>query len=214
MSKYLPQKKLILNPLQIAAIEANRTHKAKHINIEAGRGSGKSTLLGWYMKEGVRQMPRATGVLVGETFVQIKSRTLPSTKEGLEMFGLYEGIDYVVGKSGQSMGFELPFQAPNSWSNVIHFRNGFVWVMVSLDNPDSGRGLNSYIVIGDEAALLSYERLFNNVLTTNRAKKVEFEKCSLVNATIFTSSVALTKKGDWFTQREQLAKKNLMNMCF
>ncbi|MEQ3501137.1 hypothetical protein ABMY20_15385 [Tenacibaculum sp. SSH1-16] len=207
MSKYLPQKKLILNPLQIAAIEANRTHKAKHINIEAGRGSGKSTLLGWYMKEGVRQMPRATGVLVGETFVQIKSRTLPSTKEGLEMFGLYEGIDYVVGKSGQSMGFELPFQAPNSWSNVIHFRNGFVWVMVSLDNPDSGRGLNSYIVIGDEAALLSYERLFNNVLTTNRAKKVEFEKCSLVNATIFTSSVALTKKGDWFTQREQLAKK-------
>ncbi|XKX06695.1 hypothetical protein R8G61_05080 [Tenacibaculum maritimum] len=206
-SLYVPKKKILLNPLQLAAIEANRVHKAKHISIEAGRGTGKSTILGWFMKEAVRQMPRATGVLVGETYVQIKSRTLPSTKEGLEMFGLFEGVDYVVGKCGQSMGFEMPFQAPDSWNNVIHFRNGFIWVMVSLDDANSGRGLNSYIVIGDEAALLSYERLFNNVLTTNRAKKVEFEKCTLVNASIFASSVALTKKGEWFTNREKLALK-------
>ncbi len=202
-----PQKKVILNPLQMAAVQANRQHKAKHINIEAGRGMGKSTILGWFMKEGVRQMPRATGVLVGETYVQIKSRTLPSTKEGLEMFGLYEGIDYVVGRSGQKMGFEMPFQAPDSWSNAIHFSNGFVWIMVSLDDPNSGRGLNAYMVIGDEAALLSYDRLFNNVLTTNRAKKIEFKNCSLVNASVFASTVALTKKGEWFTQREQLARK-------
>lgn len=209
-----PKKKVELNPLQLAAIEANRTHKAKHINIEAGRGTGKSTILGWFMKEAVRQMPRATGVLVGETYVQIKSRTLPSTKEGLEMFGLYEGLDYTVGRCGQSMSYEMPFQAPDSWNNIIHFRNGFIWVMVSLDDPNSGRGLNSYIVIGDEAALLSYERLFNNVLTTNRAKKIEFKDCSLVNASIFASSVAMTKKGEWFTQREQLARKNPADYTF
>ncbi len=208
------KKKIILNPLQMSAIEANRTHGAKHINIEAGRGTGKSTILGWFMKEAVRQMPRATGVLVGETYVQIKSRTLPSTKEGLEMFGLFEGVDYVVGKCGQSRGFEMPFQAPDSWNNIIHFRNGFIWAMVSLDDPNSGRGLNSYIVIGDEAALLTYERLFNNVLTTNRAKKVQFEKCSLVNASIFASSVAMTKKGEWFTQREQLALKKPSEYVF
>jgi hypothetical protein len=29
---------------------------------------------------------------------QMLSRTLPSTKAGLDMFGIYEGIDYVVGK--------------------------------------------------------------------------------------------------------------------
>ncbi len=211
---FKPKKKITLNPLQIAAIEANRYHKAKHINIEAARGTGKSTILGWFMKEAVRQMPRATGVLVGETYVQIKTRTLPSTKEGLEMFGLFEGFDYVVGRCGQSMGFEMPFQSPDSWSNVIHFRNGFIFVMVSLEDPNSGRGLNSYIVMGDEAALLSYDRLFNNVLTTNRAKKIEFEKSSLVNASIFASSVAVTKKGDWFTQREQLAIKDPKKYAF
>lgn len=200
--------------MQMCAIEANRVQKAKHINIEAGRGTGKSTILGWYVKEAARQMPRATGALVGATFVQIKSRTLPSTKEGLEMFGLYENIDYVVGKNGYSMGFELPFQTPNNWSNVIHFRNGFIFVMVSLDDPNSGRGLNTYVVIGDEAALLEYERLFNNVLTTNRAKKIQFEKCSLVNATIFASSVALTQTGEWFTKRELLALQNPKEYCF
>ncbi len=209
-----PKKKILLNPLQIAAIEANRTHFATDINIEAGRGTGKSTILGWFMKEAVRQMPRATGVLVGETYVQIKSRTLPSTKEGLEMFGLFEGYDYVVGRCGKSLGFEMPFQSPDSWSNIIHFRNGFIWAMVSLDDANSGRGLNSYIVIGDEAALLSYERLFNNVLTTNRAKKIQYKKSTLANASIFASSVALTKKGAWFTEREELALKNPKKYVF
>ena len=202
-----PVKQILLNPMQMAAVSANRYAGVKHIYIEAGRGTGKSTILGWFVKEAAKQMPRATGVLVGATFVQIKSRTFPSTKEGLEMFGFYEEVDYVVGRNGKSMGFEMPFQAPNSWSNVVHFSNGFILVLVSLDDPNSGRGLNSYIVIGDEAALLEHDRLFNNVLTTNRAKKIAFDKASLLNATIFTSSVALTKTGEWFTAREKLAKQ-------
>lgn len=201
-------KLLSLNAVQLNAIMMNKRYGVKNIFIEAGRGVGKSTILAWFMHEAQRQMPRATGVLVGETYIQIKSRTLPSTKEGLEMLGYYENIDYVVGKSGQSLGYEMPFQAPSSWSNVIHFRNGFIWVMVSLDDPNSGRGINGYIVIGDEAALLRYERLYNNVIIPNRAMKEQFSKCSLVNATIFASTVAMTKTGDWFTQREKLAKEN------
>lgn len=195
-----------LNALQGAAVLALKKGRNK-IAIEAGRGSGKSTILGYYIWKAVKEMPRATGVLVGATFVQIKSRTFPSTKEGLEMFGLYEGIDYIVGRSGASLGFALPFQAPNSWSNVIHFANGHILVMVSLDDPNSGRGLNSYYVIGDEAALLREERLFDNVLTTNRAKKIEFDKSEMLHAEIFTSTVALTQVGKWFTNLENLAKE-------
>lgn len=209
-----PIKKIELNLMQMTAILANQRYGIKNINIEAGRGSGKSTVLGWFLKEAVRQMPRSTGVIVGETFVQIKTRTLPSTKEGLEMFGLFEGIDYVIGQSGKKLGFEMPFQSPDSWANVIHFRNGTIAVMVSLDNPNSGRGLNSYFVIGDEAALLTYERLYNNVLTTNRSIKPQFKDKSLLNATVFVSSVAMTKKGEWFTQRENLAKNNPKEFAF
>jgi hypothetical protein len=210
----MPTRNIELNLMQAAAILSNKKLKIPNINIEAARGTGKSTVLGWFIKEAVKQMPRSTGIIVGETFVQIKSRTLPSTKEGMEMFGLYEGIDYVVGKCGKELGFEMPFQAPSNWGNVIHFRNGAIAVLVSLDNPNSGRGLNSYWVIGDEAALLTYERLYDNVLTTNRAKKAIFRKASMLHAQVFVSSVAMTKKGEWFTNREKLARENPKKYCF
>lgn len=199
----MPIQNIELNLMQAAVVKAVTKDKIPNITVKAGRGSGKSFILGYALTIAVKSMPRSTGIIVGETFVQIKSRTLPSTKEGLEKMGLYEGIDYVVGKRGE--GFELPFQSPDSWSNVIHFRNGTIAVMVSLDNPNSGRGLNSYWVIGDEAALLTYERLYNNVITTNRAKKAIFNKAPMLYSQIFVTSVPLTQKGEWIHQRERLA---------
>lgn len=195
-----------LNLMQMAVVHAIKDGVSE-IDVEASRGSGKSTVLGKKIKTNVKEMPMSTGVIVGSTFVQIKSITLPSTKEGLKMFGLYEDIDYVVGACGKKFGFEMPFQKPDSWNNVIHFRNGTIAVFVSLDNPDSGRGLNASWVVGDEAALLDYNRLFNNVLTTNRTVKSEFKYAKSLNSTMFVSSVAMTRKGEWFTNREKLSLK-------
>lgn len=202
--------KQVLNPLTGLMVFI------KTIVLEWGRGTGKSTILGWFIKEAVKQMPRATGVLVGETYLQILSRTLPSTKEGLEMFGLYEDIDYVVGRCGKSMGYAMPFQAPSkSWDNVIHFSNGFILIMVSNDQPNAGRGINSSFVIGDEAVLLDKERLFNNVQTTNRSTCGGlYADRPLCNAEIYASSVAMTKKGQWFTDLDEAAKKQPWKYLF
>lgn len=187
----------------------------KTIILEWARGTGKSTILGWFIKEAVRQMPKATGILVGETYSQILSRTLPSTKSGLEMVGIYEDIDYVVGKSGKSLGYDMPFESPSKWENVIHFSNGFILVLVSLDMPNAGRGLNSSFVIGDEAALLDQERLYNNVQTTNRSTCGGlYEDQPLCNAEIYASSVAMTKKGSWFTEMEKEAKSRPWDVIF
>ncbi|WP_278380990.1 hypothetical protein [Chryseobacterium arthrosphaerae] len=207
----IPIREVTLNWMQASVELAINTYKIKNITVKAARGSGKSTILGGAIRTAVKEMPRSTGVIVGETFVQIKSRTLPSTKEGMEMFGLYEGLDYVVGRCGKELGFEMPFQAPDSWQNVIHFRNGTIAVMVSLDNPNSGRGLNAYWVIGDEAALLTYERLYNNVITTNRAKKAIFKNKPMLHSQIFVTSVPMTKKGDWIHHREKLALEEVRN---
>lgn len=189
---------------QMAA--ALSTQKKKY--FEWGRGSGKSFILGYFMKEMVKQMPRASFALVGATYTQILSRTLPSTKEGLEKLNLFEDVDYVVGRCGKSLGFAMPFQRPNSWKNIIHFSNGAIFQLVSLDMPDSGRGLNAYGIIGDEAALLDPVKLYNNVKTTNRAKKKIFENCSLLGAEIYASSTPLNKKGKWFTDIEKTAIEN------
>lgn len=217
IKRLVKQNEVLLNlPQATAVFQADRKvwnplkqteQYIKTIILEWARGTGKSTILGWFIKEAVKQMPKATGILVGETYSQILSRTLPSTKQGLEMFGIYEDIDYVVGKSGKSLGFEMPFQSPSkSWDNVIHFSNGFILIMVSNDMPNAGRGINSSFVAGDEAALLDQERLFNNVQTTNRSTCGGlYADKPLCNAEIYVSSVAMTKKGQWFTDMEKKA---------
>ena len=75
----MPTRNIELNLMQAAAVLSNKKLKIPNINIEASRGTGKSTVIGWFIKEAVKQMPRSTGIFVGETFIQIKSRTLPSS---------------------------------------------------------------------------------------------------------------------------------------
>jgi len=203
----MPVRNINHNLMQAAVTEAI-IDGVKEIDVEAGRGAGKSTVLGKKIHTNVKEMPKSTGVVVAETFVQIKTRTLASTKEGLKMYGLHEDIHYIVGSCGKKKGFEMPFQSPDSWHNVIHFFNGTIAVFVSLDDPNSGRGLNASWVVGDEAALLDYTRLFNNVLTTNRTVKAEFKYSKSLNSVMFVSSVAMSQKGAWFTEREAKSIKN------
>ena len=114
---------LKLNNPQAAAVVAVTVLKKTKIFLEWARGTGKSFILAFFMRLMVIQMPRASFALVGSTYQQILSRTLPSTKEGLALLGLYENIDYVVGKSGSKLGFKDPFQSPDKWDNIIHFSN-------------------------------------------------------------------------------------------
>ena len=169
------------------------------------RGVGKSTGIAYGMRRQVSQMPRASFFLVGATYSQILSRTLPSTIEGLELLGLYQDVDYVIGRCGKNRGFAMPYQPPNQWNNIIHWSNGAIHQLVSLDNPNTGRGLNSYGGIGDEAALLDPIRLYNNVKTTNRAKKEIFKDCSMLGAEIYATSMPMSKTGDWIFKMEEEA---------
>ena len=195
---------------QLACVMAQQKNKY----IEMGRGGGKSTIFGYHMRELVRQMPKASFALVGSTYSQILGRTLPSAIEGLKMFNLEIDIDFVVGRSGKKMGYEMPYQPPSQWDNIIHFPNGVIFQLVSLDNPNSGRGLNSYGEAGDEAALFDNEKLFTNVKTTNRAQKEIFKKCSLLGSEFYVSSTPINKKGKWFTDMEEVAKKNPTEYAF
>lgn len=182
--------------------------------LEAGRGAGKTTIFGKKMRDLVTALPRASFGMVGSTYSQMLSRTLPSAIEGLEMFSIYQDVDYVVGRSGKKLGFEMPFQPPNQWNNIIHFSNGAIFQLVSLDNPNTGRGLNAYSILGDEAALLDPEKLYNNVKTTNRAQKAIFKDNPLLGSETYVSSTPVTKKGKWFTDMEQMAVKNPQKYLF
>ncbi|MDM1378164.1 hypothetical protein HX059_03940 [Myroides marinus] len=186
----------------------------RDIFAEMARGAGKTTVFGKRMRDLVIEMPRASFAMVGQTYMQMLARTLPSAIEGLEMFGLYKDIDYVVGRCGQKNGFAMPFQPPSQWNNIIHFANGAIFQLVSLDNPNSGRGLNSFAELGDEAALLDPEKLYNNVKTTNRAQKAEFKKCKLLGSQMYVSSTPVSRRGQWFVDMEKKAKQNPHEILF
>lgn len=186
----------------------------RDIYAEMARGAGKTTVFGKRMRDLVMEMPRASFAMVGQTYMQMLARTLPSAIEGLEMFGLYKDVDYVIGRCGQKNGFAMPFQPPSQWNNIIHFANGAIFQLVSLDNPNSGRGLNSYAELGDEAALLDPEKLYNNVKTTNRAQKAEFKKCRLLGSSMYVSSTPVSRRGQWFVDMEKKAKQNPQEILF
>ena len=203
------KKTIHLNLAQIVAIMS----KIKIKYLEWGRGTGKSTILAYFMLMMVKWMPRATFILVGGTYAQVLSNTLKSTKKALELFGIYEDVDYLVGSSqGKKLGFKMPYDKPNNWNNMIHFSNGTVFQLVGLDNANSsngGRGINSSGILADEAALLDQEKLAINVKNTNRAfaKSMIHGENHYLFAEVYVSSTPLTKKGKWFTDNEELAIK-------
>jgi hypothetical protein len=205
-------RKIVLNAIQLMAFLAVTIGGFTKIFLEWGRGTGKSFILAFFMKKMVKQMPGASFGLVGSTYQQILARTLPSTKKGLATLGIYEGIDYVVGKSGEKYGYGMPFESPDKWNNVIHFSNGAIFHLIALDSPNSGRGFNLFGILGDEAALFDPDKLFYNVKTTNRAKSERFPKATLLGCEIYASSTPLTKKGRWFTDMEaKIKNKDVKN---
>jgi hypothetical protein len=200
-------KRLALTAPQADAVLSTQKYKY----LEWGRGSGKSFILAFFMIEMVKQMPGATFFLAGNTYSQMLSTTLPSTKQGLKSFNILEDVDYVIGRCGKNKGFAMPLQSPNMWNNIIHFSNGAIFVLISQDNPNAGRGLNTYGGIGDEAALLDPTKLYNQAQTTNRAagigtaKEEIFKKAPLLGCEIYASSTPVTKAGKWFTDMEAKA---------
>ena len=189
--------------------QLHATVHGKRVNaIEWGRGSGKSTIFGKFIKDVVFSLDRGIGVLVGKTYEQILTRTLPSTIHGLAMHGIIKDTHYVVGKKApKKWGWPEPYMPPLKWNHAIHFWNGTVILMVSQDRPGTGRGINSDFVLGDEAALLDYEALQNDVRLTCRGshRRVFRGRPHFLNE-MYASTTPTTQAGEWMYQFEEKAQ--------
>jgi hypothetical protein len=184
-----------------------------------GRGTGKSFILALDISEKVKQMPRSTGVMVAQTYMQIKTRTLPSTINGLEQLGYYKGIHYFIGKKPPtSWKWPEPYEATLDYTNAMIWYNGAVMIFVSQDGgAASGRGLNIDWIVADEAALLDEEQFEADVLLTNRGGEEKravypdgswryFKDCPLHHAVTLATSTPVTARGNWIFKYEEQAK--------
>lgn len=207
-------KEIVYNLAQLMFLLATQPIKI----LEWGRGTGKSTILAKAIIDFVTQLPRSTGVMVAETYAQIKTRTLPSTISGLEQHGLIKDLHYFVGKRPPaSWGWPEPYEPPLDYSQAIIFWNGTVMLFQSQDGGAvSGRGLNVDWIIGDESARLSEEKFYTDTLLTNRGglyKKAEYpddtwvyyKDVSIHHGVVLASSTPVTVAGRWFLKFEQQA---------
>jgi hypothetical protein len=201
--------------------------KCKIRVLEFGRGTGKSTILAKYIIDCVTEMPRSTGAIVASSFSQIKTRTLPSTIQGLEMHGYQQGVHYFVGRRPPaSWKWPEAYQPPLEYTNAIIFWNGTTLVFISQDGSSaSGRGLNLDWGLADEAALLNEDKFEKEFLLSMRGGKRKvanypdgtwkyFGECHWHESYVLASTTPVTLEGRWFLKYEMLAQMNPDDVAF
>lgn len=206
--------KLVYNIAQFIFLLAYQRIKI----LEWGRGTGKSTILAKDILDKVLALPRSTGVMVAETYAQIKTRTLPSTISGLEQHGIIKDLHYFVGKRPPaSWNWPEPYEPPLDYSQCIIFWNGTVMLFQSQDGgATSGRGLNIDWIVGDEASRLNEEKFYTDTLLTNRGgmfKKAEYpdgtwkyyKDVDLHHSVTLATSTPITLQGRWILKFEEQA---------
>lgn len=169
------------------------------------RGTGKSFIIAWIMHTAVRMMPRSAWALVGESYKQILTRTLPGTVAALEKLGYaYERDFYIRKKPPASAKFARPYEAPLSYDNFLIFKNGTGFHLASLD-PGGGsvRGLNTDGIISDESLLISGKKRdkFNSeVMATNRGNGRYFQHVPFHHGVFHFSSMPVSKEASWLLE--------------
>jgi hypothetical protein len=164
-----------------------------------GRGTAKSSTIALLMDEIIKKMPRSCWAIVGRTYQQILTRTLPSTIESLERIGYIRNLHYFVGrKPPEGWRWQAPHQAPLKYDHFIIFFNGTGFHLVSQDGGGgSARGLNLDGAISDETLLMDKDKYDAEVSGTLRANKHRFGHLLLHRGHFHFTSMPYGDTGRW-----------------
>ena len=198
----IDQVKLTFNQPQLRYVTARR--KKEGVSIW-GRGTGKSSIIAWDIHKIVSTMPRSCWVIVGSTYKQVLTRTLPSTVASLERLGYRLNRDYYIGrKPPPTLNWDRPFEGPLSYDHFIIFKNGTGFHLVSLDAGGSAsRGLNVDGFIGDEALLFDKNKLDADLSATNRGNGQYFGKNPMHHGVFLFSSMPWGDNGRWLLDKSK-----------
>lgn len=169
-----------------------------------GRGTGKS--------EGIlapksancyfKTMPRGTGVVLGATYNQILTRTLPALVAGWERIGYINNVHFLIGKKPpekwiKQWKWKGPFRPPFNFQYFISWYNGAGAHMVSQDRQGSSNGITIDWIIGDEAKLLNAEKFRTELLPANRGIIPEFSNNPYHHGMTLTTDMPVGTAGRW-----------------
>lgn len=165
------------------------------------RASGKTFIIAWIIHIIVKNMPRASWGIVGKSYKQILTRTLPSTLNALENdFGYVKDVDFVVNKKPPK-GWQRPLYEPEDYNNCMIFRNGCIFPFGSLDGGGSsfrGPSIDGYL--GDEALELDKSKIDDEVSPANRGQRRYFGHVPWHHGHFFFSSMGYGTDFKWMLE--------------
>lgn len=174
-----------------------------------GRGTGKTTGPGVeHCLGSLLEMPRSNGAIIGATFSQILTRTLPPIVAQWEAMGFVRDVHFVIGKKPiKKLNFAKAYVQPLDHKYYISWFNGSGIYLVSQDRPGSSNGISIDWIYGDEAKFLKKQRLDDELLPSMRGNRSYFEGNHRYQGVLFTSDMPTTKEGMWL-----LANQSRMNL--
>jgi hypothetical protein len=200
-------KKVYLNRPQLLA----NIIRAQEKYYVLGRGLGKTSEIhayDQYLKQ--LHLPRSKGGFVAASYAQLLMRILPAMIKGLEGWGLFKDVDYVIGRRpDKKLNFKEPFEPPLNWDYTILFRNGRCVQLISQDIKGSANGLNLDDIAGDEVKYLNYEQYQEEVLPTMRANEAYFSTNPLHWSILFTTSMPAEADAKWILKIIDKAKEGV-----
>ncbi len=168
--------------------------------IAGGRRLGKSHgFAAPFVLRNTQHMPRSTGAVVGNTFQQLLSRTLPGTLQALEEMGYKRDVHFYVGhKPPKNSNFIKPIIDPPSYEHAIIWYNGTIWRLISQDRPGTSNSLTLDWLLLDEAKFLKFQKLKEETFPANGGFKGHFGNSPWHHGMLIISDMPTTKAGSWF----------------
>lgn len=178
-----------------------------------GRGTGKSEgLVAPYTLDCIHAMPRSNGFLLGTTYEQLLTRTLPPLIAAWESYGYRKGVHFFIGKfAPPAWRWPRAFRYPEKPDHYIQWYNGTGIYLVSQDRPGTINGVRTHWGAGDEAKLLNYARVQEEVIPTMVNGQAHlWGHLPQYSSLLYCSDMPTTPQGRWLLDMEKEMDKEVI----
>jgi hypothetical protein len=189
--------------------------------VVAGRGTGKSEgiLAPKSAQCYLGTMPRGTGVAVSATYSQAFTRTLPGLIAGWQNLGYIMDHHFLVGRKPSEKWKKMwnwkgPYRPPLDYKYFISWFNGGGCHIISQDRKGSSNGITIDWIIGDEAKLLSEEKLKTELFPANRGLIPAFACNPYHHGLTFTTDMPVGSSGRWILDKINDMDKEAVNQIW
>jgi len=195
--------------------------KPKDLFVIGGRGISKTTdILAKRSIDIIYEMPRATFMIVSDTYVNLLTNIIPELRTGWERHKFLERVGtlpghYVVDKE-PPQDWPRPYTPASEFKHTIHTFNGCKFLNKSLDRPSMGAGVSVQHMFGDEAKYQKELKL-KKFLPTLRGDYIKFRNCPHFMGKTFLTDMPNPSEGDdpWILEmKKEMDAKQIVHIFY